>query len=90
MIFLTESWSQNDSLFISMEMYHSVDHHFEYSRAAYIRLRMNISAYNGVVLKVVGLKLANRSSVKVWGILVKNSPFCLNMSASGNSNCLLS
>ena len=51
---------------------------------------MNISAYNGAVLKVVGLKLAKRSSVKVWGILVKNSPFCLKMSASGNSNCTLS
>ena len=68
----------------------SADHHLEYSRAAYIRLRMNNSAYNGAVLKVVGLKLAKRSSVKVWGILVKNSPFCLKMSASGNSNCTLS
>ena len=71
-------------------IWNSADHHLEYSRAAYIRLRMNISAYNGAVLKVVGLKLAKRSSVKVWGILVKNSPFCLKMSASGNSNCTLS
>ena len=28
----------------------SADHHLEYSRVAYIRLRMNISAYNGAVL----------------------------------------
>ena len=47
---------------------------------------MNISASNGSVLKVVGLKLAKRGSVKVWGILVKNSPFFLKMSTSGNSN----
>ena len=64
----------------------SADYHLEYSRAVYSRLRMNISASNGAVLKVVGLKLAKRGSVKVWGILVKNSPFCLKMSASGNSN----
>ena len=47
---------------------------------------MNISASNGAVLNAAGLKLAKRGSVKVWGILVKNSPFCLKMSASGNSN----
>ena len=47
---------------------------------------MNISASNGAILKVVDLKLAKRGSVKVWGISLKNSPFCLKMSASGNSN----
>ena len=51
---------------------------------------MNISASNGAILKVVDLKLAKCGSVKVWGISVKNSPFCLKMSASGNSNCTLS
>ena len=64
----------------------SADHHLEYSRAVYSRLRVNISASNGAVLKVVGLRLAKRGSVKVWGILVKNSP----LSASGNSKCTLS
>ena len=67
-------------------VYNSADHHLEYSRAVYSRLRMNISASNGAILKVVDLKLAKRGSVKVWGILVKNSPFCLKMSASGNSS----
>ena len=67
-------------------MFISADHHLEYSRAAYSRLRENIFASNGAVLKVVGLKLAKRSSVKVWGILVKNSPFRLKVPASGNSN----
>ena len=42
----------------------SADHHLLYSRAAHSRLRMNISASNGAILKVVGLKLVNRSSVK--------------------------
>ena len=51
---------------------------------------MNISASNGAILKIVDLKLAKRGSVKVWGISVKNSTFCLKMSASGNSNCALS
>ena len=51
---------------------------------------MNISASNGAVLNAAGLKLAKRGSVKVWGILVKNSSFCLKKSASGNSNCTLS
>ena len=47
---------------------------------------MNISASNGAVLNAAGLKLAKRGSVKVWGILVKNSLFCLKMSASGNTD----
>ena len=68
-----------------MRIRSSADHHLEYSRAVYSRLRMNIFASNGAVFKVIGLKLAKRSSVKVWGILVTNSLFCLKMSVSGNS-----
>ena len=44
---------------------------------------MNIFASNGAVLKVVGLILAKRGSVKVWGILVKNSPLSSNLLVKG-------
>ena len=47
---------------------HSADYQLKYSRAANSRLRMNISASNRAILKVVGLKHAERGFVKVWGI----------------------
>ena len=49
----------------------SVNHHLEYSRAAYSRPSMNIFASNGAGLKVVGLKLAKCGYVKVSDSLVK-------------------
>ena len=52
---------------ITCYLYISVNHHLEYSRAAYSRLRMNVSASNSAAFKVVGLKLAKCGSVKIWG-----------------------
>ena len=65
----------------------SVNHHLEYSRAAYGRLRVNISASNGAVLKVVGLRLAQSLgylSVK-FSFLSGNVRILVH-----NSNCTLS
>ena len=42
----------------------SVDYDLEYSSAAFSRHRISISALNGAILKIVDLKLAERSSVK--------------------------
>ena len=42
----------------------SADYDLEYSSAAFNRLRISNSAFNGAIFKVVDLKLAERSSVK--------------------------
>ena len=46
------------------DLNNSADYDLEYSSAAFNRLRVSISALNGAILKVVDLKLAERSSVK--------------------------
>ena len=43
----------------------SADHHFEYPRADFIRVRLNNFELNGGILKAIGLKLAKRDRVKV-------------------------
>ena len=42
----------------------SADCDLEHSSAGFNKLRVSISALNGAILKVVDLKLAERSSVK--------------------------
>ena len=43
----------------------SAEYDLEYSSAAFNRLRISIFALNDAIFKVVDLKLAERSSVKV-------------------------
>ena len=47
------------------ELFISADHHFEYPRADFIRVRLNNFELNGGILKAIGLKLAKRDRVKV-------------------------
>ena len=63
----------------------SADHHFEYQRADFSRLRLNIFLLNGGILKVLGLILAKRDRVKVGLQKVALSPIWTKMYLSGNA-----